>query len=86
MFCEKACSYTCYSGDCGLCHGCCGGVKNITQGYKFPIYTVDTEKQYSEQEKKRLKIKKQFRELYVEDKMQGLPAVTQLSDSCISSQ
>ena len=30
--------------------------------------------------------KKHSRELYVEDKMQGLPAVTQLSDSCISSQ
>lgn len=63
MFCEKATSHTCYSGDCGLCHGCCYGFKDITQGYKFPIYTVDSEKQYSEQEKKRLKIKKQFREL-----------------------
>ena len=31
MFCEKASSYVCYSGDCGMCNGCCGGPKNISR-------------------------------------------------------
>ena len=60
MFCEKASSYVCYSGDCGLCHGCCGGPK---QGYKFPRYTEEEENEATKTEKYKNKVKKQFREI-----------------------
>ena len=63
MFCEKADTYVCYSGDCGLCHGCCGGVKNISQGYKFPRYTEEEENEATKEEKYKNKVKKQFREI-----------------------
>lgn len=63
MFCEKASSYVCYSGDCGLCNGCCGGPKNISHGYKFPMYMVDAENDATKEEKYKNKVKKQFQDI-----------------------
>ena len=63
MFCETYISDECYSGECALCHGCCGGVKDISHEYKFPRYTVDAENEATKTEKYKNKIKKQFREI-----------------------
>lgn len=62
MFCESA-VYSCYSGVCGLCHGCCRDVYNISNSYKVPTYTLDVEGQVTKEKKHKNQIKKQFQEL-----------------------
>ena len=63
MFSESSTFLSCYSGECGTCHGCIGGENNPYIGYKFPRCVEGVGARVSEEEKRKKKVTKQFQEI-----------------------
>lgn len=63
MFSESSTFLSCYSGECGTCHGCIGGENNPYIGYKFPRCVEGVGARISEEEKRKKKVTKQFQEI-----------------------
>ena len=63
MFNTSSVFRSCYSGECYMCWGCLGGDNNTSMGYKFPKYVIEAEKQHDKEEKRKLKVQRQFKEM-----------------------